>query len=78
MWKIQIIFLSFLLNNLKIPFFFQNDINNNIYCFTKWEIREISSDPTVKQEGQLQRFPLKLKKKGVFNKEEYLSTGLNY
>ena len=37
----------------------------------KTKFREISTDPTLKREGQLQRFLLKLKKKGVFKEDEY-------
>ena len=40
-------------------------INDN----TKFKV--VDSDPTQKREGQLQRFLLKLKKKGVFSQEEY-------
>ena len=35
------------------------------------KFKEINTDPTQKREGQLQRFLLKLKKKGFFNTEEY-------
>ena len=35
------------------------------------KFRVVPTDPTLKREGQLQRFLLKLKKKDIFTKEEY-------
>ena len=35
------------------------------------KFKRIDSDPTLYREGQLQRFLLKLKKKGLFKDDEY-------
>ena len=35
------------------------------------KFQKLNNDPTIKREGSLQRFLLKLKKKGQFSKEEY-------
>ena len=49
------------------------DYDNMMYEIIndKDKFQELNTDPTLKREGQLQRFLLKLKKKGVFDKNEY-------
>ena len=42
-----------------------------VYISNNSKFNKLGNDPTLYREGQLQRYLLKLKKKGVFNLEEY-------